>query len=628
MFFLSVWDDITFTINGAWRSLVLSLCETVYKLIIFCFNVFDKIGTAKLLDSETVNILYEKVGLILGIYMIFRLTFVAIQYVVDPDAMTDKNKGASKLLTKAIIVIVLLGITPFIFDMAYKLQSMIATENIIGKLILSSDEKLNTSADGTSFGNELSWYLFSAFYDNSEISSTTSCQELDRGLIEVDFLRNGSLKYAYNCINETFTYQDDEGNEVEDFIIVFDGLLALIAGIVMLWIIIMYTISVGFRLIQLAFLELIAPLPIMMYLEPKDDGPFQKWIKLCTSCYLDYFIRTIIIYFICFLIQKIMDMDTSYFFTTLGETTDKEYCYIVIIIIFGLLMFAKKLPDLLKEVLPGGRNSFSDYGFSFKKRADNMLGGSYINKGYDKLKGFAGNTAKAIGLMPLSGVKRTITGIDSAAHGKGFWNGFWKNPSKVGQWINKQRETLTPEGYKTSQERREGRESVSEIDTRWGRGAKLINKLIKTGRFGKQGEASGWDKALDGETKENYKLLFKSEEFIKSKMAVDRASKTEEKLRYIQQAINSGSTENYTFNGVTYSRANAEKLAEDLDKAQKTLSGVKEVHTEMSKQYQDDARVEQDFKFIKNNSINPANIKQNVNNVEEKAIDEALRRML
>ena len=170
MYFLNMWGEVTLTVNGAFRSLLLSICETIYKLIVFCFNVYDKVATAKLLDSDTINMFYEKVGLILGVYMIFRLTFVVVQYVLDPDKMTDKSKGASKMLMKVMIVIILLGTTPFIFSVAYKFQSMIATENIIGRLILSSDEKMSSlDQEDTTFGNEIAWYLFSSFYDNSDI---------------------------------------------------------------------------------------------------------------------------------------------------------------------------------------------------------------------------------------------------------------------------------------------------------------------------------------------------------------------------------------------------------------------------------------------------------------------------
>ena len=414
-----IWDEITDALVGAFRSFCLSLCDTIYRLIIFCFNVFEKVGNAKLLDNDAVTSLYEKIGLILGIYMIFRLVFVAVQYVVDPDAMADKQKGAGKIFAKVIIVIVLLGTTPFIFDTAYRIQESITKENVLGKIFL--DVK-----DNSNFGTELSWYLFSTFYkETSEsISENGRCPEFTTGIIENDFLENNSLKYTYNCINQSAKYNDVSNGESSTYVIEFDGILAVLSGAGMLWIIVMYTISVGFRLVQLAFLELIAPIPIMMYLEPKNDGPFQKWVKQCISCYLDYFIRTAIIYFICFIVRVIMDSDTSYFFTTLGTIDETEYKYITIIVIFGLLMFAKKLPDLIKDIMPSGGSGFSDYGFSFKKRTENMLGGKQIfglasTLGKASTVGLAGAAVTgAVGFLGGRGAGR-LTGLIGGA-GRGL----------------------------------------------------------------------------------------------------------------------------------------------------------------------------------------------------------------
>lgn len=427
-------------------------------------------------------------------------------------------------------------------------------------------------------------------------------------LIKNDFFKNNSLKYTYNCVNVRGTYEDLQNGESTSYIIDFDGFIAVIAGLGCLWIIVMYTISVGFRLFQLAFLQLIAPLPIMMYLEPKDDGPFQKWIKQCIGCYLDYFIRTAIMYFIILIIKTIMDSNTSYFFKTLGSITDKEKTYIIIIIIFALLMFAKKIPDLLKDILPTS-SGFSDYGFSFKNLAAGMVGGALITKGYDKVKGFAGHTAKGIGLMPLNTGKKIISGIDSAQHGKGFWNGFTKNPGQMRQWINKQRETLTPEAYKASQERREGRENVSAINDKWNSGVKIARKLMNQG-FSEATGSKPWTKALDGTNIANYELVFKHKKFADSKFAVDQASKVEEELRYAKEALDMGAA-TVTANGLTYTNADAHALVEALDKQQKKLKGLESVHTEISKQFQDDARTENEFKFIKNNPSNPANTRDN-----------------
>lgn len=47
--------------------------------------------------------------------------------------------------------------------------------------------------------------------------------------------------------------------------------MALAFGIAVLYTIFIFTIQVGVRVIQLAYLQIIAPIPIIMYITPKGD---------------------------------------------------------------------------------------------------------------------------------------------------------------------------------------------------------------------------------------------------------------------------------------------------------------------------------------------------------------------
>ena len=85
----------------------------------------------------------------------------------------------------------------------------------------------------------------------------------------------------------------------EKYIIDFDGggLLALFIGIIILYVIVIFTIQVGVRVIQLAYLQIIAPIPIVMYLTPKGDDTLKKYGTQCMTTFVDFFLRTAIIYF-------------------------------------------------------------------------------------------------------------------------------------------------------------------------------------------------------------------------------------------------------------------------------------------------------------------------------------------
>lgn len=411
VYFANIGEDIKFAALGTIRTLLLTLCEFIYQSIYFCYNLFQRIGNAQIMDSTAVQSLYQKVGLLLGLYMIFRLTFSFIQYILNPDSMTDKQKGMGNVIKKVLIVIVLLGITPTIFKTAYSLQRLIINENVIPKLITG----YSTSEEN--FGGELTWYLFSSFYKQDEEVTPNDgeeCPELDSDLIGAYIKDDADFSYAYNCLNNR---GENVSTSKESFVIAFNGFFALAAGIAVLWMIVSYTISVGVRLIQLAYLQLVAPIPIMMYLEPKEDGTFKKWVKQCTTTYIDFFLRTAIIFFTITIIQVIMKTGTGTFYESVGGFANGwEALYTQIIMIIALMVFAKKVPDLLKELFPmsGGAASL---GFGLKPTNEmkkvGLLGAGAIAGG-------------AIGLIG-GGPKGFIGGIT-----KGAYSGFkGKKPSEV-----------------------------------------------------------------------------------------------------------------------------------------------------------------------------------------------------
>lgn len=412
IYFANIFEDAKFAALGTIRTLLLTLCEFIYQSIYFCYNLFQRIGNAQIMDSTAVQSLYQKVGLLLGLYMIFRLTFSFIQYILNPDSMTDKQKGMGNVIKKVLIVIVLLGITPTIFKTAYSLQRLIINENVIPKLITG----YSTSEEN--FGGELTWYLFSSFYKQDEEVTPNDgeeCPELDSDLIGAYIKDDADFSYAYNCLNNR---GENVSTSEESFVIVFNGFFALAAGIAVLWMIVSYTISVGVRLIQLAYLQLVAPIPIMMYLEPKEDGTFKKWVKQCTTTYIDFFLRTAIIFFTITIIQVIMKTGTGTFYDSVGGFASKgEALYTQIIMIIALMVFAKKVPDLLKELFPmsGGAASLG-FGLSNKPlkglatfgagAAIGAVGGaiSGVRNGYGgrgKVAGFLGG----IGRGALGGAK-------------------------------------------------------------------------------------------------------------------------------------------------------------------------------------------------------------------------------
>lgn len=591
-------------IEHGFRTLMFILCDGVYRLIYLTFYIFEKLGSARIIE-DTQGIV-NRISLIIGLFMVFRVTFAFVQYIVDPDAMLDKKKGAANIIKKIIISIVLLGSTSTLFNLAFKAQDLIIDNQIIGKIIFNSsssngydsDSLYSTPENSSTFGGRLSAEVFSAFYRlNPEASPKDSNQEDCKTWLTNDDGNSGysklKEKIAQNkgalsgyknspaaiCLNE----QDSS----DEYIVDFDagGFLALVFGIAVLYTIFIFTIQVGVRVIQLAYLQIIAPIPIIMYITPKGDEQLKKWGQQCSTTFLDFFMRCTIIYFAILVIQNIWE--TGFIGKLLSAGTESsngwETMYVGVIMIIAVLTFAKKVPNLIKEIFPslGGAAGF-DYGLSFKKQVVEPL-----KAGYNSPLGWGLKLGKAGAVAAIGAIDRKKYNLP-------------KPRDKFQQKLDK----LTPGRAEAIKNVTEGRKEVREIDNKWNDGVEIAKKFTSHGFTAAGTGSTGWDKALDGTTRNNYKIVFKHDEFITSKMNLDKAKKEMETLRDGLLQVQSGGT--FTYGGVTYNTSNVSALSDKYNSQSGAFSGMEKVHESLRKQYADDALAEDKFKFIKNNAANPA----------------------
>lgn len=386
--------SIVSTARDALRGLMLSLCEIVYNLISFCFEVFYNLGRANILNNDILDPIFRKIGLIIGIFMIFRVTFAFVQYIVDPNMMTDKNKGAQTVIKKVVIVIILLGSTRYLFKAAFDIQSQILDSQILEKVILGKKFASNEQNSSMSeFGSDFSSTVFSTFYrinPEAPTSGDTSVYNLCRELLgkNNEKLKDQIKEYGLSntdaniCLNSKAKYESDndsvgeivkknKDNE-ENYIMQFDGdgLVAAITGIICLYLGFMFTFQVGIRTIQLVYLQVIAPIPIIMYITPKGEDNLKKWGTQCVTTFLDFFLRIAIVYFAVFIINV---LTSGIGIKAIYEEGTFYNVYVTCIMIIATLMFVKKVPNLLKEIFPslGGAAGFS-FDLSGKAFKDTM----------------------------------------------------------------------------------------------------------------------------------------------------------------------------------------------------------------------------------------------------------------
>ena len=390
-----IWDAL--------NSLSAWLCKTIYPLIAYAYKLFYNIGVLRIIKNDKIEPIYQRITLILGLVMLFVITFQLIQYIMEPDNFTDKEKGFGKVMVRMVVSVVLIAVVPYIFDFAFEVQSDIMSNNLIPKIILGGGEV------NENWGNELSATVFEKFYQVNPNLDNPVCDDPSGATAErivnanLDDLRNnGRLGTALDsCLNEK------DKNNTNEKKIQFDGIIAVLAGGLILWMMIMYCLDLGVRVVQLTYLQIIAPIPIIMYMLPKKDGAFEKWTKQCLTTFLDLFIRTAIICFAVLIIDTLgasfKDITSSVSASAQGDKVFTGLLYTCLVL--GVMTFAKKAGDMLKELFPKGNAASGELGISAKRLPEP------VKRVSGAAKGFA--VGGAVGL-----VNRAASNISFARRGK------------------------------------------------------------------------------------------------------------------------------------------------------------------------------------------------------------------
>lgn len=341
------------------------------------FNVFFTIANAQFFQGDVINTFYTRIQMILGIFMIFRISITLLQIIVNPDVFKDKQKGAGSIVMRIAVMLVLLtlivpieGISEsdpnplnqqirtngILFGFLNQVQNTVVQDNVLGKLILGynvDEDGSNLQLNGLdSVGDVLTAEIAHAFitptlkdgyteanddpdsdnyYENSTVCPTDIAPSLNPAVTSGALLEH---------INDTCM-----GDDGETYAFEYIGFGGLVCSIVMTIIVIGFTLDIAVRAIKLALLRLIAPIPIISYISSgqEKDGAFGNWVKTLTSTYLSLFIRLIIIYFGIYLIILLRNDE-------LVTWIDSSVLANIFVII-GILVFMKEAPKFFQDML-------------------------------------------------------------------------------------------------------------------------------------------------------------------------------------------------------------------------------------------------------------------------------------
>lgn len=422
------------------KSILFFVDGIIYSFILTVYNLLNDIANTTLFNDGIIDGVKDKVFALVGVFMLFKVSFSLLTYVVNPDSFADKTKGFSKLITNIIITLVLLVSIKFIFNQAMEIQSIILKDGTLQK-IFSSENYSYSSIDA---GNTMALETFKAFYhpntDNCSSNNPDDC-------VAIAFGDDGTSLNAYNTAKtaNSFTlYKNAVGvnakNSDGDYIMTYTPIISTVCGVVILLLLITFCFDVALRSVKLGFLEMLAPIPIIARIEPKGSKMFDKWVGECISTYLNLFIRLLAIYFAVFMIQQLPNL------TMVNAVTGSEEgigLFTKVFIVMGALMFAKQLPKLISDIT-GAKLDGKFTLNPLKKMSEVPLVGKPLATGI----GFAGRTAGTVagvagaGALALGGMVASpvASALKKGAKGTGNWinNMTGGVPGKIGNWVSNQ----------------------------------------------------------------------------------------------------------------------------------------------------------------------------------------------
>ena len=392
------------------RTLGSSLNFCIYFLLGLMYQIFFNVASAQLFESETIKNFYGRVQLIIGVFMVFKLAITILQGIMDPEKFMGNKEGFGTIITRVVVALIMLAVivpinvpdvqnansyekyinnNGLLFGTLYSLQDRILSGNTLGRLILGTtdtaenpdaidqtgkteaqiqQEKLEQSANIFSSTilkgflrinlvtedervdndetNPENWYCKGDDLTNDHRTAINMYNQLDVSptilLSDPIVKAKCNLNWQASIPGLNLIAGDSK------YVFAFNFILALIVGAIFLVLLVAFTVDIAIRSIKLAILRLLAPIPIISYVEPKSakDGMFASWVKALTSTYLDLFLRLAIVYFVIFIIQDMMV--NGIIIDQAGGMVGIISC---IFIWIGLFFFARMAPKFIKDVL-------------------------------------------------------------------------------------------------------------------------------------------------------------------------------------------------------------------------------------------------------------------------------------
>lgn len=400
----------------------------IYSMVKFMMKLIILLGNYNFFNETQIGDLADKVYVVLGVLVLFKIIISCIQFMVNPDTFDDKEKGMGGILKKTVICMALLVVVRPVFNFALTIQQTVVAT--VPSLVMGTG-----SSDFTVASNNARDELdkIGDLIAGTTLKAFVSIRTDDNG----NPIASDKMEATLDSFSRNVQNGCNKGGAISKYITTsqcdysYMWGISTAAGIFLFYILVSMTVDVGIRAIKLGIIQILAPIPISSYIVSKDK--LSKFVKLSVKVYLDLFIRLIVVYFIIFFVKNVITTMTGSVSLIGGYQTDtSEQIFIKVIIIIALFLFAKNAPKFICDVLGIEGGGFGDLKDMFT-RGSGLLGTTAAGlrtarsnwtaqkeRALGKGKGFWGQRAAALKGAVAGFSSATGRGMLMAAQGKGF----------------------------------------------------------------------------------------------------------------------------------------------------------------------------------------------------------------
>ena len=348
-------------------SLLLYIDGVAYSLVAYSYKVF------MLMAQLNFNVVYawvapliDRIKAIIMVLIMFKLGYSLIQYMINPDKLSDNSIGGAALIKNIAWCSALLISYTFIFSVMNELSLL-----IIGVPKGYEFTTLKEIADVTTDGQEndpglIARFIFGTQADDmgdfGKYLATTTLQVFLHGKDnQASIVESIYSKQVNEDINSfDLTKITDVVSALDKTVEYKYPIISTAMAVYLIWSIVKLAIEIGVRMFKLIVLQIMAPVAIVSIIDKGFNAkPWKMFIDTYWKTWIDAFIRVASLFLVTAFISKFWTDRSALFPEVDGFTR-----YIVLlIVIFAAYRFAQLLPKFIDGIFGHSLSENNSKGF-------------------------------------------------------------------------------------------------------------------------------------------------------------------------------------------------------------------------------------------------------------------------